>query len=65
MKGIKLCAECAYYSMKSHKCTLGAMDAGKAQDPFYKDCPLDDAEPVKRGRWLCVETDTEQFFICN
>ena len=24
-----------------------------------------DVEPVKRGRWLCVDTDEEQFFLCN
>ena len=21
--------------------------------------------PVRPGRWLCVDTDTEQFFLCN
>lgn len=21
--------------------------------------------PVVHGRWLCVDTDTEQFFLCN
>ena len=24
-----------------------------------------DVAPVKHGRWLCVDTDTEQFFLCN
>ena len=24
-----------------------------------------DVEQVKRGRWLCVDTDEEQFFLCN
>ena len=24
-----------------------------------------DVEPVRHGRWLCVDTDTEQFFLCN
>lgn len=24
-----------------------------------------DVAPVRRGRWLCVDTDTEQFFLCN
>ena len=23
------------------------------------------AEPVRHGQWLCVDTDTEQFFLCN
>ena len=27
--------------------------------------PSSDVEPVKHGRWLCVDTDTEQFFLCN
>lgn len=27
--------------------------------------PSSDVAPVKRGRWLCVDTDTEQFFLCN
>ena len=24
-----------------------------------------DVSPVRHGRWLCVDTDTEQFFLCN
>ena len=24
-----------------------------------------DAVPVRHGRWLCVDTDTAQFFLCN
>ena len=24
-----------------------------------------DVVPVRHGRWLCVDTDTEQFFLCN
>ena len=24
-----------------------------------------DVAPVVHGRWLCVDTDTEQFFLCN
>ena len=27
--------------------------------------PAADVAPVRHGRWLCVETDTEQFFLCN
>ena len=27
--------------------------------------PAADAAPVRHGRWLCVDTDTEQFFLCN
>lgn len=51
MKGITLCADCAYYSMKKHKCTRGATDEGKPTARFYADCPLDDVVPVKQGRW--------------
>ena len=24
-----------------------------------------DVSPVRHGRWVCVDTDNEQFFICN
>ena len=24
-----------------------------------------DVDPVRHGRWLYVDTDTEQFFLCN
>ena len=24
-----------------------------------------DVATVRHGRWLCVDTDTEQFFLCN
>ena len=27
--------------------------------------PAADVAPVRRGRWLCVDTDAEQFFLCN
>ena len=27
--------------------------------------PDADVAPVRHGRWLCVDTDTEQFFLCN
>lgn len=29
------------------------------------DMPAADVAPVVHGRWLCVDTDTEQFFLCN
>lgn len=29
------------------------------------DFPADDVAPARHGRWLCVDTDTEQFFLCN
>ena len=30
-----------------------------------KDMDAADVAPVRYGRWLCVDTDTEQFFLCN
>ena len=27
--------------------------------------PSADVAPVRHGQWLCVDTDTEQFFLCN
>lgn len=27
--------------------------------------PSADVAPVWHGKWLCVDTDTEQFFLCN
>ena len=29
------------------------------------DLPAADVAPVVHGRWLFVDTDTEQFFLCN
>lgn len=52
MKGITLCADCAYYSMKKHKCTRGATDEGEPTARFYADCPLDDVSPVVHGDWI-------------
>ena len=56
MKGITACAECAYYDMKSHKCTRGCTidpDKAKGDDVrFYADCTLPDAEPVQHGYWI-------------
>ena len=46
MKGITLCAECAYYSMKKHRCTRGAHIETDPKAPFYDDCPLPDVVPV-------------------
>lgn len=30
-----------------------------------KSIPAADVAPVRHGRWLCVETEEEQFFLCN
>jgi len=37
---IYCCGDCVYYNWKKHKCSRGAKDEGKAQDKFYRDCPL-------------------------
>lgn len=46
MKGISLCADCAYYDLKKHKCKRGCTvdpDISKGEDVrFYVDCPLPD-----------------------
>ena len=30
-----------------------------------KEASAADVAEVRHGRWLCVDTDTEQFFLCN
>ena len=51
MKGITLCADCAYYDLKKHKCNRGATvdpDISKGHDVrFYVDCPLPDVQEVQ------------------
>ena len=54
------CAECnSYHGVRCRACwvddTLGYIDSE----------PTADVAPVRHGRWLCVDTDTEQFFLCN
>lgn len=54
MKGIKLCAECADYDMKKHRCRRWATDdETDPRAPFYADCPLADVEPVRA--WISVK----------
>lgn len=43
MKAIKLCAECADYDMKKHRCRRGAVSEADPRAPFYDDCPLPEA----------------------
>lgn len=52
MKGITCCADCAYYSMKKHRCTR-ATDEGKPTDRFYADCPLPTV--TKPQGWISVK----------
>ena len=63
MKGITLCADCAYYNMMKHKCTRGCKidpDVSKGENPgFYVDCPLPDVEPLQK--WIpCSERLPEE-----
>ena len=51
MKAIERCCECAYYSMRRHKCKRGANGKGEPTATFYTDCPLDEAEIVRHGTW--------------
>ena len=32
---------------------------------IINEAPAADVAPVVHGRWLCVDTDIEQFFLCN
>ena len=54
------CAECdSYHGVRCRACwvddTLDYIDSE----------PATDVAPVRHGRWLRVDTDTEQFFLCN
>ena len=40
-------------------------DVCKAIGETFKIVPTADVAPVVHGRWLCVDTDIEQFFLCN
>ena len=44
-----------------HRVTVDADDVDFGVDKI----PSADVAPVRHGRWLCVDTDTEQFFLCN
>ena len=34
------CGDCIHYNWKKHRCSRGATQEGKAQDHFFRDCPL-------------------------
>lgn len=70
MKGITLCADCAYYSMKKHRCIRGATDDSDPRARFFADCPLPDVVPVNHGRWIPVtermpENDVHVLLSCK
>lgn len=37
---IYCCGDCIYYNRKKRKCNIGAKNERKAQDNFFRDCPL-------------------------
>ena len=39
--------------------------SGKRLEAAILNIPAADVTEVRHGRWLCVDTDTEQFFLCN
>ena len=60
-----------WYSVYKGKLTAGAPNTENA---LYKassiyavidNAPAADVVPVRHGKWLCVDTDTEPFFLCN
>ena len=42
-----------------------AFEKGERPSLYIKSIPAADVAEVRHGRWLCVDTDTEQFFLCN
>lgn len=34
------CGDCIYYNWKKHKCNRGAHEEGKADEHFFRDCPI-------------------------
>lgn len=64
MKGITRCADCAYYSMKKHRCIRGARDDSEPRASFFADCPLDDVVPVVHGWWIELPS-MEPDFKCS
>ncbi len=61
MKGITCCADCAYYSMKKHKC-VRCTDSGKPTDHFYADCPLPDVVTKEsKDGWISVKDKMPEY----
>ena len=49
----------AYYNTPDIDLSGGRLEAA------ILNIPAADVAEVRHGRWLCVDTDTEQFFLCN
>lgn len=62
MKGITICADCAYYRMKTHKCNRGCTGEPNIENGdnvrFFTDCPLPNVAEVRHGRWIFVGEET-------
>ena len=39
--------------------------SGERLEAAILNIPAADVVEVRHGKWLCVDTDTEQFFLCN
>ena len=37
---IYCCGDCIYYNWKKHKCNRDAHEEGKADEHFFRDCPI-------------------------
>lgn len=48
----------------THRNVCKAIDNQPCTECNHYQCTAD-VYPVNRGRWLCVDTDEEQFFLCN
>ena len=42
-----------------------ALEKGEGPSLYIKRIPAADVAEVRHGRWLCVDTAIEQFFLCN
>ena len=42
-----------------------AFEKGEGPSLYIKRIPAADVAEVRHGQWLCVDTGTEQFFLCN
>ena len=53
-----VCQYCCEYDSESTECICSDRLA-------VLKIPTADVANVRHGRWLCVDTDTEQFFLCD